>query len=120
ITHLTLGGGNRIGALVSNGAETVRVPARGGQAHARNLIRTIAQMPRAEEGTAGDLSLLVDQLRRPPRRRGLALVVSDFLGDTAWQRPLRGLSARHDLIGVERSEEHTSELQSRENLVCRL
>ncbi|KID31398.1 DUF58 domain-containing protein [Prauserella rugosa] len=101
ITHLTLGGGNRIGALVSNGAETVRVPARGGQAHARNLIRTIAQMPRAEEGTAGDLSLLVDQLRRPPRRRGLAVVVSDFLGDTAWQRPLRGLSARHDLIGVE-------------------
>ncbi|MCR3718245.1 MULTISPECIES: DUF58 domain-containing protein [Prauserella salsuginis group] len=101
ITHLTLGGGNRVGALISNGAETVRVPARGGRAHARNLVRKIAEMPRAAEGTRGDLAQLVDQLRRPPRRRGLAVVVSDFLGDTAWQRPLRGLSGRHDLIGVE-------------------
>jgi uncharacterized protein (DUF58 family) len=101
IAHLTRGGGNRLGALLSNGAETVRVPARGGLAHARNLIRRVAEMPRAEEGTRGDLTTAVEQLRRPPRRRGLAVVVSDFLGDTEWQRPLRALSARHDLIAVE-------------------
>ncbi|MFC4003432.1 DUF58 domain-containing protein [Prauserella oleivorans] len=101
VVHLTRGGGNRIGALISNGAETVRLPPRGGLAHARNLVRRVAQMPRAPEGTRGDLGALVDQLRRPPRRRGLAVVVSDFLGDTGWERPLRALSARHDLIGVE-------------------
>jgi uncharacterized protein (DUF58 family) len=101
IAHLTRGGGNRLGALLSNGAETRRVPARGGLAHARNLIRQVAEMPRAEEGTRGDLTAAIEQLRRPPRRRGLAVVVSDFLGDTQWQRPLRALSARHDLIAVE-------------------
>src|SRR5690606_41892231 len=31
-----------------------------------------------------------------------------------------GASIQFDTKGVERSEEHTSELQSRENLVCRL
>ncbi|GAA4446784.1 hypothetical protein GCM10023148_53240 [Actinokineospora soli] len=35
ITHLTRGGGNRVGALISTGDKTVRVPARGGLAHAR-------------------------------------------------------------------------------------
>jgi uncharacterized protein (DUF58 family) len=51
---------------------------------------------------AGTLELL----RRPPRRRGLAAVIADFLGPRSgdvfdWERPLRGLSARHDLIAIE-------------------
>ena len=32
----------------------------------------------------------VEALRRPPRRRGLAVVVSDFLGEPEWERALRG------------------------------
>src|SRR5690606_41041221 len=35
-------------------------------------------------------------------------------------RTERRLRAAQDLAGLQRSEEHTSELQSRENLVCRL
>src|SRR5690606_41390434 len=35
-------------------------------------------------------------------------------------RPRRAREAGERELGVERSEEHTSELQSRENLVCRL
>jgi uncharacterized protein (DUF58 family) len=101
VVHLTRGGGNRIGALVSTGERTVRIPARGGLAHARGLIRRVAQTPRAPEGTRGNLAEVVEQLRRPPRRRGLAVVVSDFLGELDWERPLRALSARHDLLAVE-------------------
>ncbi|WP_345703490.1 DUF58 domain-containing protein [Pseudonocardia eucalypti] len=101
MVHLTRGGGNRIGALVSTGERTVRIPARGGLMHARGLIRRVAQTPKAPEGTRGDLAKAVEQLRRPPRRRGLAVVISDFLGDTDWERPLRALSARHDLLAVE-------------------
>jgi uncharacterized protein (DUF58 family) len=95
------GGGNRIGAVLSTGQETARLPARGGLAHARGLVRRVAMTPRAPEGVRGDLAALLEQLRRPPRRRGLAVVISDFLGDLSWQRPLRGLSARHDLVAVE-------------------
>jgi uncharacterized protein (DUF58 family) len=101
VAHLTGGGGNRIGAIVSTGKELVRVPARGGLAHARSLVRKVAETPRAPEGTRGDLAGVIEQLRRPPRRRGLVVVVSDFLGDTDWQRPLRALSARHDLVAIE-------------------
>ncbi|MET9230773.1 DUF58 domain-containing protein [Lentzea sp. NPDC003310] len=101
VAHLTRGGGNRIGAAVSTGAESIRIPARGGLAHARGMIRKIAETPRAEEGTRGDLAALLEQLRRPPRRRGLIVVLSDFLGGMEWQRPLRALSARHDLVAIE-------------------
>jgi uncharacterized protein (DUF58 family) len=101
VTHLTGGGGNRIGAVIANGEKTVRLPPRGGLTYARGLVRTVAQTPRAPEGTRGDLAEAVEQLRRPPRRRGLAVVISDFLGPTSWQRPLRALSARHDLIAIE-------------------
>ncbi|WP_245380208.1 DUF58 domain-containing protein [Kibdelosporangium banguiense] len=101
VAHLTRGGGNRIGAVVSTGDHMARIPARGGLAYARGLIRKVAETPSPPEGTAGDLATLIEQLRRPPRRRGLVVVISDFLGDVTWQRALRGLSARHDLIAIE-------------------
>ncbi|RJQ77102.1 DUF58 domain-containing protein [Pseudonocardiaceae bacterium YIM PH 21723] len=101
ITHLTRGGGNRIGALVSTGEDTQRIPARGGLAHAQTMLRRVAGTAPAPEGTRGDLAALLEQLRRPPRRRGLIVVISDFLGGLEWQRPLRALSARHDLLAIE-------------------
>jgi len=101
VAHLTGGGGNRIGAVIATGEKTIRVPARGGLAHARGLVRKVAETPRASEGVRGDLRDALEQLRRPPRRRGLAVVISDFLGDIDWQRPLRGLSTRHELIAIE-------------------
>jgi uncharacterized protein (DUF58 family) len=106
VAHLTRGGGNRVGAVASTGAALLRIPARGGLPHARGMIRRIAELPRAAEGVRGDLAGTLEQLRRPPRRRGLVAVISDFLGPRTgevfdWERPLRGLSARHDLIAIE-------------------
>lgn len=101
VAHLTRGGGNRIGALVATGEHTLRIPARGGLAYVRALIRQVAQTPVAPEGTRGDLAAALEQLRRPPRRRGLAVLVSDFIGLLDWERALRGLSGRHDLLAVE-------------------
>jgi uncharacterized protein (DUF58 family) len=101
VTHLTRGGGNRIGALIATGEQLVRIPARGGLAHAHGMLRRAATTPRAPEGTRGELGAVIEQLRRPPRRRGLAVVISDFLGETDWERSLRALSARHDLLAVE-------------------
>jgi uncharacterized protein (DUF58 family) len=107
IVHLTVRGGNRVGAVVGNGQDSYVIPARAGRAHARHLIKRIAQTPRADQAGGKDLAQLLESLRRPQRRRGLVAVVSDFLegavGDAAapWERPLRALSDRHQLLGVE-------------------
>lgn len=101
VAHLTTGGGNRIGALIDTGEATTRIPARGGVDHARGLLRAAARTPRAAVGTRGDLAAAIEGLRRPPRRRGLAVVISDFLGEPEWERALRVLSGRHELLAVE-------------------
>ncbi|MFC5138801.1 DUF58 domain-containing protein [Actinomycetospora rhizophila] len=110
VAHLTRGGGNRIGAVVATGAETLRLPARGGEAATRDLLRRIASTRPAPEGTRGDLPGALEALRRPPRRRGLVVVVSDFLGDVDWERAMRALRARHDLLAVEVVDPRDEEL----------
>ncbi len=119
LTHLTVRGGNRIGAVVGSGAapatpagrgrgapppagpgRLVRLPARSGRKEAQGLLRAIA----GTEIRAGrsDLGALVDMLNRPPRRRGVAVVISDFLAPPQqWARPMRKLRVRHDLLAIE-------------------
>ena len=65
------------------------------------MLRTIATMPKAPVGVRGDLALAIDALRRPERRRGMAVVISDFLGPINWMRPLRAIAARHEVLGIE-------------------
>jgi uncharacterized protein (DUF58 family) len=101
MVHLTTRGGNRVGAIVTTGEQTFRIPALPGIGHARHLIRKIAATPRAATAGRGDLGAALEQLRRPPRRRGLIVVISDFLGDADWERPLRSLSDRHQLLAIE-------------------
>jgi uncharacterized protein (DUF58 family) len=53
------------------------------------------------EGDAGDLAAAITRVRRTARRRSLVVVVSDFLGPATWERPLRALAARHEVIAVQ-------------------
>ena len=107
VCQLTVRGGNRVGAIVSNGSESYVIPAKGGRLHARYLVRRIAATTRAEGSGTHDLAAMLESLRRPQRRRGLVAVVSDFLdagppGEPApWERALRALSERHQLLGIE-------------------
>src|SRR5699024_7717380 len=81
-THLTRGGGNRIGAVVARAEGTTRIPARSGRPAATNMLRSIALAPRATPGQRADLASALQDLRRPQRRRGLVVVISDFIGET--------------------------------------
>jgi uncharacterized protein (DUF58 family) len=101
IAFLNSGGGNRLGALIANGERIIRVPARSGRMHEHTLLRAIATCPRAPVGVRGDLATAIDALRRPERRRGMAVIISDFLGPINWMRPLRAIAGRHEVLGIE-------------------
>jgi len=100
VSHLTVRGGNRIGAVIGTGDSVTRLPARSGRKEAQGLLRAL-------NGTAirpgrTDLGGLVDALNRPPRRRGMAVVISDFMAPVdQWARPIRKLGVRHDVLAVE-------------------
>ncbi|HEY3506859.1 MAG TPA: DUF58 domain-containing protein [Actinocatenispora sp.] len=101
MSHLTVRGGNRIGAVVGTGAAMHRIPARPGRRGAQALLRAVARTDRPAGGGRTDLAGLIEALNRPPRRRGMAVVVSDFLAPSGWERPLRRLAVRHDVLAVE-------------------
>ena len=127
VGFLTARTGNRMGAIALTDGGTRMMPARPGRAGLRALLRTLlaiergattaqpAAQPRRRPapdppgrtarigGTGGtDLAAAIEALRRPVRRRGLVVVVSDFLSvDLGWARPLRALAGRHDVLAVE-------------------
>ncbi|WP_240746950.1 DUF58 domain-containing protein [Cryptosporangium phraense] len=114
IGHLTVRGGNRVGAVVTNGETLTRLAARPGRNNAHGMLRRVALTPRAPAGgtaaNAGYLADAIDALNRPPRRRGQAVVISDFLtddivqteaSDPSWERPLKKLAVRHDVLAIE-------------------
>jgi uncharacterized protein (DUF58 family) len=101
IAFLNSGGGNRLGALIANGQDIIRVPALSGRMHEHIVLRAIATSPRAPVGVRGDLAAAIEELRRPERRRGMAVIISDFLGPINWMRPLRAIAGRHEVLGIE-------------------
>lgn len=119
ITFLNSGGGNRLGAIVSTGANITRVPARSGRQHEQTLLRTIATTPRAPVGVRGDLATAIDALRRPERRRGMAVIISDFLGPINWMRLLRAVAARHEVLAIEVLDPATSNCPTSATWCCR-
>jgi uncharacterized protein (DUF58 family) len=99
---ITARDGNRVGALLCGPDGVALVPPRSGRAAALGLLRRLERAERAPEG-AGAVSL-ADALRRTrlvARRRGLVVVITDLLDNGPWQRELRGLAARHDVVVVQ-------------------
>lgn len=101
VGHLTARVGNRCGALVVHAGGIQTLPARSGREHLMGLMHRVATLPRADGGGATDLAGALAGCQRVARRRGLVVVVSDFVGVNDWERPLRMLSTRHDVIAVE-------------------
>jgi uncharacterized protein (DUF58 family) len=95
--------GNRVGAARSTNrkgrSRPLLIPARGGSAHAGGVLSALLEAP--EEGETGDLGRAIEMVGQVARRRGMAVVISDFLGSPDWERPLRAISHRHELIAVE-------------------
>jgi len=92
------------GAGAAGGQRLLRLPARPGRKEAQGLLRAVARTAATAGTMAGrtDLGALIDSLNRPPRRRGLAAVISDFLAPPQqWARPLRKLAVRHDVLAIE-------------------
>jgi uncharacterized protein (DUF58 family) len=101
VGYLTAGVGNRVGAVIVHGAGTTRVPAGSGREHLRALLHRAIGAPRVDGGGPTDLGAALVQADRIAQRRGLVVVVSDFLGEDRWARSLRAMTARHEVLGIE-------------------
>lgn len=97
-SHLASGPGDRIGAVLLTTAGVRRLPSRTTSAAAPHLLSVLDRV-QIGEGRAPSLAAALRVV--PLQRRGLVVVVSDLLGDRDWERPLRLLAQRHDVVVVQ-------------------
>ena len=99
IAQLLVRGGNRIAAVVYDN-ETVRtIPPRQGRRQVLALTKELLR-PAGPPGTVTDLRQLLDTAARVIRQRSLVVLVSDFISEPGWERPLLRLTERHEVVAV--------------------
>jgi len=96
--------GNRVGAMLYGqraAAVDAVLPARGGRTQVLRLMQLMAPPsgPRPVGGPT-DLGELLRRAALSLRQRCTVFVVSDFISEPGWERPLGELARRHDVVAV--------------------
>ncbi|GAB4567293.1 MAG: DUF58 domain-containing protein [Anaerolineales bacterium] len=92
--------GNRVGAMMFGSGVQHTVPARGGRMHVLRLINDLLKQPRLSRVPMTDLSALLRGGLHGIKKRSLVFIVSDFISVPGWERSLRLLAQRHEVIAV--------------------
>jgi uncharacterized protein (DUF58 family) len=92
--------GNRVGAMLyGSGVDTV-IPTRGGRRHVLQLLHSMHQRPAQTESGTTKLRDLLEAAAGLIKRRSTLFVVSDFISEPGWERPLALLAQRHEVVAV--------------------
>ena len=96
--------GNRVGAMLYGqraAAVDAVLPARGGRTQVLRLMQLMAPPPGPRPvGGPTDLGELLRRAALSLRQRCTVFVVSDFISEPGWERPLGELARRHDVVAV--------------------
>ena len=92
--------GNRVGAMLYGAGVDKVVPARGGRKHVLDLLHSLQNRPDAAPTGATRLHELLESAARQIRRRSTIFVVSDFISEAGWEKPLGMLAQRHEVVAV--------------------
>jgi uncharacterized protein (DUF58 family) len=96
--------GNRVGAMFyANRLEKV-VPARAGRNQVLSLIKDLLAQPTYSRGGTTKLAPLVQAALHTVKRRSLIFVISDFISEPGWERPLGLLARKHEVLAVRVSD----------------
>lgn len=102
IARLVSRGGNRVGAILYDNAGHQVVPPRGGRDQVLRITRELLRPPpQVGPGRTTDLEAMLKlAATTTSRRRSLIFVMSDFIGDPGWDRPLARLTHRHEVVVI--------------------
>jgi len=99
-TFLTVRGGNRVAASLF-GPDAAVIPPRSGRSAALALLRRLEERGRAADGPSTTLAEALRSIRLTAKRRGLVVLITDLIDRSPWERELRALSLRHEVVVVE-------------------
>jgi len=102
--------GNRIGAMMFGSRIQHTVPARGGRVQVLRMINDMIKQPRLPQSARTDLTSFFTGALHSIKRRSLVFVISDFMSEPGWERPLSMLSQKHEVIAIRLSDPREMEL----------
>jgi uncharacterized protein (DUF58 family) len=100
IAYVLVRGGNRVGALLFGGpgTEGVTIPPGSGRRQVLRLAKSLLEGPRKGTGAPTDLGVLLRSAAGIAKRRGLVVVISDFLSEPGWELDLGRLAQHHEVV----------------------
>ena len=102
--------GNRVGAMMFGSSIQHTVPARGGRVQVLRMINDMLKQPRLTRSSRTDLTSFFTGALHSIKRRSLVFVISDFISEPGWERPLSMLSQKHEVIAIRLSDPREMEL----------
>jgi uncharacterized protein (DUF58 family) len=126
VAQLLARGGNRVGAVLFDTEVEATIPPGHGRNQVLRILARLMQTPTGAEssdqdrrGVAGreatrttDLGVALRAALGIARRRSLVVVVSDFISEPGWERPLGQLARRHDVVAIQVLDRREFELPS--------
>src|SRR5262249_47633637 len=92
--------GNRVGAIFYGGQGERTTRARGGRLQGLRLINDLLKQPRLPKAPFTNLAPLVEAGLHAIKRRSLIFIISDFISEPGWERPLNLLGQRHEVLAI--------------------
>ncbi len=102
--------GNRVGAIFYGNQLEKFIPARAGRNQVLHLIKDLLDQPNYAKAGMTNIAPLMEAASRMIKRRSLIFVVSDFISEPGWERPLSLLNQRHEVLAIRLSDPRESEL----------
>lgn len=102
--------GNRVGAIFYSGKPEAgrsqdpyierTIPPRGGRMQVLNILNDLLKQPRLPRSSFTNLSPLLESGLQTLKRRSLVFILSDFISTPGWERHLRLMNQRHEVLAV--------------------
>ena len=92
--------GNRVGALLYGSGVDKVIPAGSGRRHVLALMHAMQQRPQHAAVGTTRLQDLLQSAASLVRRRSTVFVVSDFISEPGWEKPLGLLAQKHEVVAV--------------------
>jgi uncharacterized protein (DUF58 family) len=92
--------GGRIGAIFFGDRIERTIPARGGRIQVLRLVNDLLNQPLMPRAPFTNLAPLLNGAQLALKKRSLVFIVSDFISEPGWERPLKLLNQRHEVLAV--------------------